>query len=201
MIFKLLTLFALTFSLESVYAACVNRIQDATGQSTKSYAFCTNSLLAPKYQLSYYSSIGTRSEDFVMLFNFDPRDAAIVCNDFLINGKESSNCEGMSRDFGGKFKVKDQFVSGGVVTVMLDIENSGRFSILQDVIASKSMNFKTASKLSDVIDMGCFSGYDLNKRMVYLAYTNSAFHKLAYCVESMESYITRHRDDYLKLIR
>lgn len=190
MIFKPYILFGIILSSQVLFSECLSRDVEATGKGFQSYSFCKNTLSSPKYHLSWYSSFGTSSDEFVMLFNFDPRGSSVMCKDFEVNGKKSSSCVAFRRSLDGKIRLSEEYNNRNSAVYMYNIDEKSDIKILSKILHSDQLLYKSVKSTEEIQSNGCFAGINYDDKLVYLGYSSHNFHKLAYCLEQMERWIS-----------
>ena len=190
MIFKSIVIVSVLMLFQPAFAGCLSTMSEGTGKSFESYSFCKNTVSAPQYQLSWYSSTGTTSEDFVMLFNFDPRGSSVTCKDFSVNGKDVSSCQAFAKDLNGNIRIPDKYEGRHSTVYMYNIEKKDNFEDLSKIVKEQTLSYKSSKSIDEVKDMECFAGIDLGENKIFLGYSLLNFQNLAYCLENMERWIS-----------
>ena len=186
---KLILAFVI-LTVQSAYAGCLSRTVEQLNAPLETYSFCKNTLSSLGYQVSYFSSYGAGVDNFVMLFQFDPRGSSVVCRDFSVAGINSSSCEAFRKNLDGKMSLKKKYSSGSSTTHLLNLEDDDDRTKVEAIMRDGSFAYTSASSFSEVSDMGCFSALNLDKKVVYLGYTHSNFYQLGYCINGLEQYIS-----------
>jgi len=193
MIFRKLSLLLIGATLwlaHSANAGCSISMSDGIKKPTETYSFCKNTFSSPRYQVSWYSSI--EENDFVMLFNFDPRKTSINCKDFEINGKSKSSCNVLRKSLLGKPKIPYTYKNKNSKVHMVNLDHKGQSEDIRESIKNKEFIYQSSDTIEDLTETDCFAGINVDDKVVYLGYKTSNLTSLGYCIQGMESWLSKN---------
>lgn len=200
-IFRICIFLGLSLLIQPAHAGCFTSMNDGIGKGFNSYSFCKNTIDEPKYEISWFSSIDSRSDKFLMLFNFDSRGVSATCRDFSINGYDESECQAYAKDLRGNLKIPKKYQGRKFSVFMLNIDNKNDREDILNIIEKKDLEYKSSSNISQLKDSGCFSGVNFVDEEIYFGYSVNNFYKLAYCIQSMEEWISSDSKIMNKIIK
>ena len=170
-------------------SACMRMQRESTPGVSELFYFCKNSLARPKYSIIQHYS----DDDYVGIFNFDPRGANIICNQYELDKLEKSKC----RKVGIK-KIKKKYQLGKTLIQTINLTKSKK-SQYENIYKQKSV-FSYPESVEEIGIEKCFV-HITSKQTITIGYDVNDYMSLSMCLLQMEENFKTNKQLFLKLLR
>ena len=200
--------FGLVLSLltsQVAMAACMTVDRTTTPGTLETFYFCKNSLPKPAYSIVQHYS----GENFIGIFNFDPRGANIVCNDYELDKAKMADCREA-----GIGQIKKKYKSRNAIVETLNISPSEKPNLINSRRARiKNEGNRDYGKVYD--NDGLYSYPDTvdevpieqcfvfisKKKVITIGYDKNNYMALSTCLIKLEEYFKSNKKLLLELWR
>jgi hypothetical protein len=169
--------------------ACMQMQRDTTPGLSESFYFCKNSLARPMYSIVQHYS----GENFAGIFNFDPRGANIICNEYEFDKFTESLCRKV-----GIREIKNKYEAGKTVIQTVNLSKSKEIDY-KKIYERKSV-FLYPETAEEIVVDNCFVHIS-TKQIITIGYDINDYMSLSTCLIKMEQNFQSNKKLFLKLIR
>jgi len=163
--------------------------RESTPGVSESFYFCRNSLARPTYSIIQHYS----GDNFVGIFNFNPRGANIICSNYDFDRFKESKCQKVGL---GNIKKKYKLRKTVVQTINLSKSKKSKY----ENIYQKEAAFSYPESIDEVAIEKCFVHIGKDN-MVTIGYDENDYMSLPICLLKMEMNFKSNKKLFLKLIR
>ena len=183
------TIFFLLVPPQATEATCMTVDRDLNPGPFETFYFCNNTLAKPVYKIVRHY-IG---ENFVEIFNFDPRGANIICNDYELDKLKMADCRKA-----GVRQIKKSYKSRNTIMETMRLSGPGKSSY-KELYAVKGL-FSYPRTPDEIPLEQCFV-HMAEDHLITIGYDETNFMALSTCLIRFEGFLKSNKKLLLELIR